>query len=373
MSESYSYFDESYFQDGSKRGTAYANYRETARDSKIFREIAQAAFDVFQPKRVLDVGCATGAIVRRLNELGCEAHGIDVSEWAVANAEHPNVRLASADNLPYPDGYFDLVMSCHSMEHLPDSVLDRSLKEITRVCSKFMFHMLPMVGTPPYTGDPETVREQLRKDPTHQQLHSKEWWIRSFEDLGCVQVPAPILFKNESANAELSTGQFLLKKNASVNDFPAAWRATSRSQTIFRDIQLACVKQAQTNAPPESSARLSYSDAVWKDVENQLGDGETISLIGRTLDLIMIVRGEECRLRFVAGSDSPVQPYADAGELHFVAKPGCNTFAFSVDQLNTLRGSPDYSKINHLAVGGENKNSDVLFYLADQSGASLLS
>src|SRR5436309_3465998 len=97
-SQGYDYFDERYFQDGSKRGTAYVNYREGARDSKTFQELAIAIREVFQSRRVLDVGCATGAIVRRLNDLGCEAHGIDVSKWAVQNAEHQNVRLASADN-----------------------------------------------------------------------------------------------------------------------------------------------------------------------------------------------------------------------------------------------------------------------------------
>jgi len=183
----YNYFDEAYFQDGSKRGTAYVNYRDGARDSKIFEGIALAIREVFQPKRVLDVGCATGAIVRRLNHLGCEAHGIDVSSWAVQNAEHANVRLASADQLPYPDNFFDLVISCHSMEHLPISVFDRSLSEICRVNSKFQFHLLPMIGTPPYDGDAEAVREALRKDPTHQQLHSKEWWIQRFEALGCIR------------------------------------------------------------------------------------------------------------------------------------------------------------------------------------------
>ena len=373
MSEPYSYFDESYFQDGSKRGTAYVNYRETARVSQIFYEIAQAMVEVFQPKRVLDVGCATGMIVRRLNDLGCEAHGIDVSEWAIANAEHPNVRLASADNLPYPDSYFDLVISCHSMEHLPDSVLDQSLNEITRVSSKFMFHMLPMVGTPPYLGDPEIVREQLRTDPTHQQLHSKEWWIDRFKALGCVQIPACILLKSESANAELSTGQFLLKKAALTDEFAIALRATSRNQRTFRDLHLAWINERKPDLLQENAAWLSYSSPVWKDIENKLSEGDSINLFGRTLTLTMIVRGDECRLRFVAGSDCPTQPYADAGEFHFTAKPGCNTFVFSVHQLKTLRGSPDYSKVNHLALGGENKNADVFFFLSDQSGALILS
>src|SRR6516225_1630257 len=138
------YFDEAYFQDGEKRGTAYVNYKETARNSPTYREIALAVKDVFQPKRTLEVGCATGAIVRNLNEIDCEAYGIDVSEWAVRNAEHRNVKLASADSLPFPDKYFDLVISCHTIEHLPDAVFERAMQEMTRVGSAFQFHMLPI-------------------------------------------------------------------------------------------------------------------------------------------------------------------------------------------------------------------------------------
>src|SRR5262249_16662101 len=195
----------------------YVNYKEGARSSPTFREIAVALREIFHPHRVLEVGCATGSIVRNLNELGTEAHGIDVSEWAVRNAEHPNVRLASAESLPYPDKHFDLVFSCHSLEHLPDSVFDKAITEITRVASGFQFHMLPIVGQPPYDGDPVVVRQQLRKDPTHQQLHELEWWVGQFRKNGNIAVESSLFFKNDTVTAELSTCQFLMKKNASVD------------------------------------------------------------------------------------------------------------------------------------------------------------
>lgn len=72
----YDYFDADYFQNGQTKGTVYNNYLEVARSSAIYREIAQLIFDVFRPKRTLEIGCATGIIVKHLNELGVEAHGI---------------------------------------------------------------------------------------------------------------------------------------------------------------------------------------------------------------------------------------------------------------------------------------------------------
>ena len=47
--DSYSYFDEAYFQRGEERGTAYHDYKEGARSSPTFREIALAVREFFNP------------------------------------------------------------------------------------------------------------------------------------------------------------------------------------------------------------------------------------------------------------------------------------------------------------------------------------
>ena len=371
---SYDYFDESYYQEGSKRGTAYSNYREGARDSKTFQEIALAIQEIFQPKRVLDVGCATGAIVAQLNKIGCEAHGIDVSEWAVRHAEHPNVRLASADNLPYPDEFFDLVISCHSMEHLPDAVFEKSLAEIVRVSSAFQFHLLPMVGTPPYLGDPAEVRKILKKDPTHQQLFPKEWWIEQFEKRGCVALNTSVLLQNETSTAELSVGQFLLKKQASIDDSEVLRRTAVRNGRVFREVQL--TKFAQARLPslsPHAANRLSYRELIWQEVKQQLPKGKTIDLTRGIMRLVVIVEGcRPCSFRFAAGQDTDNDTFAHLGEFQFVAQPGCNTLSFTSNELRTMRGAPDYSAVNHLAFGGENEETEALFYITDDAGNPVL-
>jgi SAM-dependent methyltransferase len=368
----YSYFDESYYQDGSKRGTAYVNYREDARNSQTFRELASAIQEVFQPRRVLDVGCATGTTVRLLNEMGCEAYGVDVSEWAVRNAEHSNVRLASADQLPFPDDFFDLVFSCHAMEHIPDAVCQGSLSEISRVNSAFQFHLLPMIGVPPYDGEPEATRQMLRKDPTHQQLHSKAWWTGQFESRGYTQVDTSILIENENSNAELSIGQFLLKKDGSVDSSVVSRRAAARDQRVFRRVQLTRMAQAKAFLYPEAVGGLSYTNSLWKDVERQQGESQTLDLTGHTLHLVIIVEGNACNLRFAAGQDVDGELYAHVGEFQVSVKSGCNVFSFSTEQLRTLRGTPDYAKINHLALGGENHDARITFYFATESGEPIL-
>lgn len=83
------------------------------------RRAAQFAQPGRRP-RILDVGCGSGY---KLNYLmrhgGWETHGVDFNAQAVENARAggANVQLATGDRLPFPDDFFDAVMSWHSLEH----------------------------------------------------------------------------------------------------------------------------------------------------------------------------------------------------------------------------------------------------------------
>jgi ubiquinone/menaquinone biosynthesis C-methylase UbiE len=95
-------------------------------------------------EKVLDVGCGTGslAILAKIamGESG-EAAGIDVAADMISTARRKaeraglniDFRVASVDNLPYPDESFDVVTSTMMFHHLPVHVKEKGLKEIHRV------------------------------------------------------------------------------------------------------------------------------------------------------------------------------------------------------------------------------------------------
>jgi ubiquinone/menaquinone biosynthesis C-methylase UbiE len=97
----------------------------------------------FNPQdRVLDVGCGTGWLVRRIAPLVSTglAAGMDVSSAMVRRAEAlsaelPNVVFAygAVDAIPWESGFFTTVLSVESAYYWPDPA--QGLREIFRVLS----------------------------------------------------------------------------------------------------------------------------------------------------------------------------------------------------------------------------------------------
>lgn len=87
---------------------------------------------------VLDVGCGKGFMLHDMALLipGITVKGVDVSEYAVANAiedMRPHVRVANARDLPFPDKAFDLAISINTVHNLEKDECAEALREIMRV------------------------------------------------------------------------------------------------------------------------------------------------------------------------------------------------------------------------------------------------
>jgi len=148
-------FDKEYFTAGT---TGYKDYADFSINEYKVEKILR-----YKPKNVLDVGCAHGFIVKRLNDLGVSAYGIDVSKYAVDNKAHQNVIEADILDIPFKDGYFDFVYSSDVFEHIHEDQVDDSIDEIVRVGKRGLLDIT-------YEKTPMDI------DETHITMKPFEWW-----------------------------------------------------------------------------------------------------------------------------------------------------------------------------------------------------
>ncbi len=89
-------------------------------------------------EKILDLGCGNGRYFEYLKEKNADYFGVDNSKKLIdlAKIRYPkaNFHLADALNLPFPDNFFDKVMSIATFHHIPSEELRINfLNEIKRV------------------------------------------------------------------------------------------------------------------------------------------------------------------------------------------------------------------------------------------------
>ena len=169
-------FDEKYFEDGVRnRVSAYENYRWMP--ERTIRE-ASSIINNIQFNTVLDYGCAKGFMVYAMRLLGKEAHGVDVSEYAVTHGHEKIKQYLSVIETPEDiKGGWDLIIAKDVLEHIPKEQLPEVLAAFRRRC-KYLF-----VGVPLGDGKRYRIRE-YEMDVTHVVREPEEWWLTTLVEAG---------------------------------------------------------------------------------------------------------------------------------------------------------------------------------------------
>jgi ubiquinone/menaquinone biosynthesis C-methylase UbiE len=89
-------------------------------------------------KIIIDVGCGTGGLVRKLAVEGAQIIGIDKPEMLVkARDSSPTTNekyiAGLGENLPFKNNYADIIIFFASFHHVPASMMKQALQETHRV------------------------------------------------------------------------------------------------------------------------------------------------------------------------------------------------------------------------------------------------
>lgn len=127
------YSDRRYWEEGLAVG-GYDGYWDFPVNAWRLRRILE-----LRGTSVLDVGCAMGFLVKLLREHGKDARGVDISDYALAQAPEeakPYLTKAWAHALPFPDRSVDLLVSFGVVEHLPPELVGPTIAEFRRVARR---------------------------------------------------------------------------------------------------------------------------------------------------------------------------------------------------------------------------------------------
>jgi len=162
----------------------------------------------FAPAAALELGCAAGAVLECLQDLGIEAEGIDISAMALERASErvrPRIHLGDILTLDLLKKY-DLIFGLDVFEHLNPNRLEAYLARLAAVTSDdaFLFCNIPAFGEDPVFGTvfPLYVdgwKEDAAAGKPFARLHADEqgypihghliwadaaWWSAQFERAG---------------------------------------------------------------------------------------------------------------------------------------------------------------------------------------------
>lgn len=160
MPDPVDYYDEAYY---------------TRRLSKAWRadsdSIAAAVYHEFDPRRVIDFGCAVAVELSWLFEHGVGVIGVDVHPAAIDHAVIPDECMVRHDlKEPYVAlKDFDVAMCLEVAEHLPESAAETLVGSCVGAANTVVF----TAATPEAGGGTHHVNEQPR-----------EYWIERFERQG---------------------------------------------------------------------------------------------------------------------------------------------------------------------------------------------
>jgi SAM-dependent methyltransferase len=153
--------------------TTWSDRAQAYRESPTHREGADLDLVVewCEPAvgvKVLDVATGGGHVARRLGERGCEVVSLDPSPGMQADV------LARAEDIPFDDGAFDVVVTRIAPHHFAD--IRAAVAEMARASNR-----LVVIEDTLFSSERHEEAERLR-DPTHVRNYTEDEWRELLTD-----------------------------------------------------------------------------------------------------------------------------------------------------------------------------------------------
>jgi SAM-dependent methyltransferase len=161
----------------------------------FFAEIADGIVRTLHPSSVLDAGCAMGFLVEALDERAVDAHGIDVSEYAISQVAEPIRERCKVGSLAEPiGGRYDLIVSIEVLEHIPPTETNRVIANLCAATDRILLSTTPadygeathLNVQPPEAWAELMAREGFLRDVEHDFSFITPWaalYVRTDESL----------------------------------------------------------------------------------------------------------------------------------------------------------------------------------------------
>ena len=172
------------------------SYRKADHSSEVWAEYCAHRHLGIAGIRVIDFGCGVGRLVDHLNEVGIDAHGVDIAhnsvdqdikkKWWTKFFTCPLWEMSS-DLV----GTFDIGVCADVMEHIPEELVVESFSRIVQL-SHTTFFLIE--GVLDYAG-------RQGGEPLHLTVRPQEWWVEMAERVGKVTVlPKPTRYPRPTAH-----------------------------------------------------------------------------------------------------------------------------------------------------------------------------
>ena len=180
--DSADFYNRNYFDDQITQTSLYGGEYS---DHENFKKMAEAIKQLIgTPNKVLEIGMAKGYLVRRMREVGFDAYGCDISEYAVSKSPEeikPYVRVADACDLPYQNDEFDYIVSFDTLEHVHPDKVETAILELKRVAKNGLILAIAIHND---NSGREIIPVEERPLPDHLTNATWEWWSKKFQTFG---------------------------------------------------------------------------------------------------------------------------------------------------------------------------------------------